>query len=74
MTAVGRLKDNLAAQAAKDRSQGERFPCSIPFCSRRSMRSEGTGFGMFYCVYHQARLAKHGHPEIPTIKGPQALR
>lgn len=65
-----RLKAQLAAQAADDRQQGETFRCSIPFCARPSMRSAGTGFGMFLCEYHQARLAKHGHAEAPNVLGP----
>lgn len=70
MTAVGRLKDNLKAKVAEDHSKGETFRCTRPFCGRPSMRGEGTGFGFYLCRYHTARLAKHGHPEIPTIKGP----
>jgi hypothetical protein len=35
-----------------------------------SMRSAGSGFGMFLCEYHQARLAKHGHAEVPNVLGP----
>jgi hypothetical protein len=67
---VTRLKGKLEAQAADDRQQGETFRCPIPFCGRLSMRSSGTGFGMALCEYHQTRLARNGHAEVPSIPGP----
>jgi hypothetical protein len=65
-----RLKVKLQAQAADDRSKGEVFRCTQPFCNRLSMKSAGSGFGMFLCEYHTERLGRHGHPEVPSIPGP----
>jgi hypothetical protein len=70
---MSRLKVKLAAQVAEDHREGDVFRCSIVFCPRLSMRSAGVGFGMFLCAYHQARLAKYGHPEAPNVVSP-ALR
>jgi hypothetical protein len=67
---VTRLKAQLQAQAADDRSQGEVFRCPQPMCPNLSMRSAGTGLGMFLCERHQERLQRHGHPEVPSIPGP----
>lgn len=65
-----RLKAQLQAQAADDRSQGEVFRCPQPMCPNLSMRSAGTGLGMFLCERHQERLQRHGHAEVPSIPGP----
>lgn len=34
------------------------------------MKSAGSGFAEYLCEYHIARRARHGHAEVPTIKGP----
>jgi hypothetical protein len=71
MTAVGRLKDKLKAQAAADRQQGEPLiRCSQPFCNRSTLTSAGTGFSRELCELHCERAQRHGDPTIPSIPGP----
>jgi hypothetical protein len=66
---VARPFEKLKAQAAEAKRAGDVVRCCIPFCPNRSMLSAGVGFDAYYCEYHRAKIARHGHAEYPSIKG-----
>ena len=64
------LREKLKAQAAEVSGAGDALRrCARPFCGRLSMVAAGVGFDMNLCEYHREKVARHGHPEVPSIKG-----
>ena len=64
------LREKLKAQAAEVSGAGDALRrCARPFCGRLSMVAAGVGFDMNLCEYHREKVARHGHPEVPSIQG-----
>src|SRR5271166_5645874 len=66
---VARPFEKLKEEAAEAKRAGDVVRCCIPFCPKPSMVSAGVGFDAYYCEYHRAKIARHGHAEYPSIKG-----
>ena len=64
-----KLKVKLAPKPPRTAPKGKCITVANP-SAKLVHAVSGTGFSLELCERHTERLARHGHPSIPSIPGP----